>query len=54
MIAAQVWTCDWCETRSEYEGEEAEERAREDGWFALVTPTAEKCFCSVDCLVSSL
>jgi hypothetical protein len=49
-----TYECSWCTRTERFDGDEAEAEAREAGWFYLVTPDNELCFCGTECLLSFL
>lgn len=54
MTKSVSMTCDWCTKREDFTGDDAGVEAAEAGWFVLITPEQERCYCSTDCLVSDL
>jgi len=52
-VKSASYTCDWCETKAEYDGEEAHREAMEDGWITVDKyPETGLTFCSLDCAIS--
>jgi hypothetical protein len=47
-------SCAWCTRQEHFHGEEADDEAREAGWFTLLTPDDELDFCGLDCMVAHL